>query len=99
MTALHGRAAIIRAIARGSSRFTSTWRDHLDILGQRQRAKLFAHLPGPAKKEKAHHSGALLGQAAARVRVVRGQQRLPPSAILQVPFHRREQARLEGVLR
>ena len=33
---------------------SSTWRDHLDILGQGQRAKLLADLAGPAKKEKAH---------------------------------------------
>ena len=44
-------------------------------------------------------SRALLGEAAARVGVVRGQQRLPPGAVLEVPFHGRVEAGFERVLR
>ena len=101
MTALQGSAAIIRAIARGFSRSSSPrlGATTSTSLGKRQRAKLLADLASSAEKEEAHSSRALLGQAAAAAGVVRGQQRLPPGAVVEVPFHGREQARLEGVLR
>ena len=101
MTALQGSAAMIRAMAARSSKVKCrpTWRHDFDILGKGQGAKLLADLAGSAEQEEAHPSRAFLGEAAADAGVVRGQQRLPPGAILKVPFHGRVEARLEGMLR
>ena len=74
-----------------------TWRHNLNILGKGEGTKLLTDLAGSAKQEEAHRSRALLGEAAARVGVVRGQQRFPPGAILEVPFHGRVEAGFEGV--
>ena len=77
---------------------TACRRDEHDFIGTRERAKLRADLAGAAEKEEAHPSRALLRQPAAGGGVVRGQERLPPGAVLDVPFHGRAQAVLEGVL-
>ena len=100
MTALHGRDSNPRnCLAVGQIELGLARRDHLDAGLIRKRADLRPDLAGSAKQEKAHPSRALLGQAAAAAGVVLAKQRLPPGAILEVPFHGREKARLEGVLR
>jgi hypothetical protein len=50
---------------------SAAWRNDLDVTGKRKPANLLADLAGAAKKEDAHPSRALHGEAAAAGGVVR----------------------------
>src|SRR5262249_8111209 len=63
------------------------WRQNLNVLREGEGAELLTDLAGPAEQEEPHWSRALLGEATAFVGIMRGQQRLPPGAVLEIPFH------------
>src|SRR5262249_22992918 len=75
------------------------WCYDFNISGKEEGADLLTNLAGPTEQEETHSSRALLGEAAALVGVVCGQQRLPPGTVIEVPLHSRIEASFKRVVR